>query len=172
MGFGKDGRGAIVYEQRVQALGALANATGIIVGTKLAIVDDFRMLKSEVNSHITGLTTEQSTGLELWLAHGDLTLSEVEAALELNGPLARGEVVDEATAQRPVFRAGMYVADGNASTAAIAWGENGSPLPVLKPRWTWPKTKSWNWIVYNRGVALTTGATARLFAKSYGVWII
>ncbi len=39
-------------------------------------------------------------------------------------------------------------------------------------RWTFSRTKSWNFFVYNLGAAITTGATVIIKAKSFGVWVL
>ncbi len=52
MGFGKDKKGSILMESRSQALGALAADAGILIGTKLALTEDFRMLKSNVHAMV------------------------------------------------------------------------------------------------------------------------
>ncbi len=93
MGFGKDGKGVIIREGRAQAIGALAAATGFLIATKLATLERFRMLKSEVFASIIGLTGGEGTGLVFGLADGDLTLAEIEEAIELGGPLGPNDIV-------------------------------------------------------------------------------
>ncbi len=55
MGFGKDGLGVIIIEARLQAIGTLAQNTGILIGTKLATLERFRMLKSQIVATLRGV---------------------------------------------------------------------------------------------------------------------
>ncbi len=113
MGFGKDGKGAIIRESRVQLLGALAESSAIFIGTKLAMVDRFRMLKAKMIGTLNGLTAGESNGLLLGLADGSLSLAEVEATFEIEGPLTRFDVQKTDEAERPVWMIG--VAEGGSS---------------------------------------------------------
>lgn len=173
MGFGKDNKGAIVYESRGQALAALGANAAILIGTKLATTDDFRMLKAEVVASISGLTAGEGEGLAFGLADGDLSVTEVEEALDLNGPLARDDIVITEQAQRPVFLLGSYNPSSSGSTAGeFADKMSGAPFIIGKPRWTFHNNgKGWNWFVYNTGQALTTGSTVKIHAKNFGVWL-
>ncbi len=168
MGFGKDGKGVIIRESRNQALGALAASAAIIVGTNLAILERFRMLKSEIWASITGLTSTEGTGLLFGLADGDLALAEIEIAIENNGPLGPND--DSAVlSERPVWLIGAV--DRETGQEAIFENEEGGHMLVVKPRWTFARTKSWNWFVYNHGAAITTGATIEIRVKEFGVWV-
>ncbi len=171
MGFGKDGKGAIVYDNRSQALGGLAGDVGIIVTTKPAITEDFRMLKSVITASITGLTAGEGADLQLWLADGDLSLAEFEECVEVQGPLSSHDIVGNERTLRACFLVGKARYTDITSTRQQVEGMNGSLIMEIKPRWTFGETTSWNWIVYNDGNAVTTGATIRLKAKNFGVWI-
>lgn len=171
MGFGKDGKGAIIREFRSQALGALAGSAGIIIGTKLNILERFRMLKTEVVATIVAQTGNEGIGVGLYLVSGDLTLAEFEESIELtSGPLGPNDSVQAAIAERWSMLAGVTI-EGETAIEQQLIGEGGSPLMTLVPRWTFARTKSWNWIAYNHGTALTTGSTIKLFAKDFGVWV-
>lgn len=169
MGFGKDGKGVIIREQRSVALGALASGAGIIIVTKLATLERFRMLRCEMLATINTLTTGEGTGLLFVLADGQFTLAEIEAAIEANGPLGPNDTVTEDIADRPVWFMGAI--DRETGTEAIFENENGGHMMVIKPRWTFARTKSWNFVVYNLGDTLTTGASIRIRGKSFGVWV-
>ncbi len=169
MGFGKDGKGVIVRENRTQVLGALSASAGVIIDTKLATLERFRMLRTEVYGTLTALTTGEGTGLLMVLADGQYTLAQVEEAIEANGPLGPNDEITADMADRPVWFAGAI--DRETGTEAIFENENGGHKLVLKPRWTFGRTKSWNWIVYNLGDNLTTGASVRIRSKSFGVWV-
>ncbi len=173
MGFGKDGKGAIVMESRSQALGALAANAGILIGTKLALTEDFRMLKSRLHCNIFNHTPQEGGGLCLYLADGDLSLAEAEAKIDgLNGPLSRHDRVGTEVSMRFVKLVGAVGDGANASSEAVILDSvTGAPVVETKPRWTFGQTTSWNWIIYNHGEVLTTGATAKVVAENFGVWI-
>ncbi len=158
-------------ENRSQALAALGAGTGIIIGTKLALTDDFRMLKAQNQAIVDGLTTAEGEGLLLGLADGDLSIAEIEEAIEANGPVDANDVVIGNTAMRPVWILGVL----RKETAAL-WGRffdavTGAPSVTAKPRWTFSSTKSWNWFVYNQGIALQAGSSAKMTSKTWGVWV-
>ncbi len=169
MGFGKDGKGAIVYENRSQVLGTLGVDTTIIIGTKLAITKDFRMLKNEAYCVINGLNAADGEFV-FGMAHGDLTVGEIDEALELNGPLNRYDDVSVKISMRPVFRLGATQGVGDDATEVLD-KVSGAPMCISKPRWTFGETTSWNYWIRNVGATnLITGAIAKVEAKSFGVW--
>ncbi len=170
MGFGKDGKGAIIREARSVALGTLAASTGLIIGTKLATTKDFRMLKSEIFASIVGGSSNELRSLQLFLVAGQYTLAEFEASLETEGPLDPNNTAAEEIALRPSWHAGSTL-DEVIADEAVFRNVTGGGLMTIMPRWTFLEGKSWNWIVYNNGEAPTTGATLRIKAKNYGVWI-
>ncbi len=170
MGFGKDGKGVIITESRSQVLTTLGNDVVIFIGTKLAMTDDFRMLKLETRAFIDGITDGEQLGLYYGICDGDLSTGEVSAQLDASGPLDANDIVTGNTAMRPVWILGAC--RGHSATTGIIVGEGNSPLMTKNPRWTFSATKSWNFFIWNkRGGALTTGATVRQSAKSFGVWV-
>ncbi len=173
MGFGKDDKGIIIMESRSQALGVLAPGGGILVGTKLAITMGFRMLKSNVTCNVTGLTAGEGEHMSLYLLNGDLSLAEAEAKIEQNGPTARGKRTEMEIAERFVKKVGFTPTIERASNTVVNFVDafTGSPICVTKPRWTFSETTSWQWLIYNHGVVLTTGATVQLKTESFGVWV-
>ncbi len=172
-GFGKDGKGVIVYESRSQALGALSGNKGIIVGTKLAITDDFRMLKNELLASVTTMVAGEGHGLEIGIADGDFTLAQIEEALDKNGPLARDNTIETEQAQRAVFILGtINPTDPAAIDATFLDKVTGAPFVISKLRWTFhSNTQGWNYFVYNSGQTLSTGSTVKIHAKSFGLWL-
>ncbi len=170
MGFGKDNKGVILRESRSQALGTLASDTALFIGTKLSMLERFRMLKTEIMASITGLTSTEGTALLFGLCDGDLSISELEQAIEGNGPLGPNDIIPMNIAERPTWWLGAI--DRETGQEAIFENEMGGHLLVLKPRWTFARTKSWNFFVYNFGVVLTTGATIQFRGKHFGVWVL
>ncbi len=177
MGFGKDGKGAILREQSSQALGALAANTGILMAG-MTLTEDFRLLKSEITALIVGLTAAESTGLQLYLVQQALTLAQAEACIEANGPSGREDRPGEEQAERFVRLIGIANDDGGGdSNVQMIGGDDGDQGVIMriKPRWTFPNVDSavsWNWMIYNHGVVITTGSTMKLLATHYGVWLL
>ncbi len=171
IGFGKDGKGEIIREARSQALSTLQAGGGIIIGTKLATTEDFRIIRTDVQSSITGLTSSEGKGLALYLVDGVFTIAEFEAAIEANGPLGPNEAVAAEIAMRFERWLGEVVDAAGTAGDAIIRNEKGGALLQDTIRWTFSRTKSWNWVLFNHGVALTTGATVFIKAKNYGVWV-
>ncbi len=171
MGFGKDGKGVIIRETRSQALGALSSSTGILIGSKLNTLERFRMLKSQISAVITSLTTGEGIALDLYLVDGAFSLADFELSIENNGPLGPNDTEEEETSERFSIYAGS-TPDPIAETETIVQNFHGGAMMELMPRWTFSRTKSWNWILYNNGVALTTGASIKIKAKDFGVWVL
>ena len=171
MGFGKDGKGVIITETRPQALGSLGGSSGILVGTNLATLERFRMLKSEVSLACSNVVGDEANNLGLYLVDGDLTLAEAEEAIETNGPLGPNDAIGAARAMRAVFRVEGQVDMAGAEPISGGAVNNGILQGSINPRWTFSRTKSWNWMIYNKGASMTTGATGTIHAKNFGVWV-
>lgn len=60
---------------------------------------------------------------------------------------------------------------GGADPIASGAVNTGMHEGTINPRWTYSRTKSWNWMVFNRGNALTTGGTVVINTKDFGVWV-
>ncbi len=172
MGFGKDGKGAILRERIVGgALGALS-AQDLVLAIGLAITEDFRILKSEVYAHITNLTAGQGSGLLFGIANGDLTAPEMEESIEAGGPLDRNDRIPSEQAERNVKILGAVAKSEAAATEAWVTNDQGGLMLTSKHRWTYSNPEGWDWWIYNMGGSLTTGATLQLYAVHYGVWVV
>ncbi len=169
MGFGKDGKGVIIRESRTQAITTLGNLAALLIGTKLVTLERFRMLKTEIWATITGMTSGEMTGMTIGLADGDYSVSEIQAAMVNEGPLGPNDKANEDISDRVTWLAGAI--DRETGTEAIFENEQGGHMLTLKPRWTFARTKSWNWFLFNTGAAPTTGATVSIVVKSFGVWV-
>ncbi len=179
IGFGKQGTGVIVKENRTQALGTLAAKTPILIGTKLTMAEDFRMLRNELYAICSNLDPANNANLLIGLAHGDLTVAEVEAALEVQGPIDRDDIVVNETVMRPVWflgslqRAHTDVTTGTPIPGNIPFldRETNAQMCISKNRWTYGPA-AWNYFIYNLGSNnLVTGAVVQINAKSFGVWV-
>ncbi len=176
MGFGKDGKGAIVKENVTLTLGALAADDLLLQNSAVQLDMDFRILRSDITAVLRGITSLEGIGLILYLTQGTLTDAEAEANIEQNGPLKLGNVVEEEVAERWVRRVGITMAPTVNETERVFTNKWGGALLEIEPRWTFRRARTatdggWNWAVFNSGVVLTTGATVHLLATHYGVWV-
>ncbi len=174
MGFGKDGKGVIVHEDITITLGALA-AQGATLVNAISMDNDFRILKSEIVATIAGLTSGEGNGLLLVMTEGLLTVAQVEGNLELNGPVAPRDTTAMEIASRWVRTIGTTIGTEVSTEHSFTNSEGGALLKVT-PRWTFQRRRTateggWNWVVYNNGKILTTGAACQLKATHYGVWV-
>lgn len=128
------------------------------------------MIKSETVASVIGVSGTDQVGLTLGIADGDLTLPEIEASIELTGPLGPNDTVSEAVADRPVWFLGAVMGNPTGSVVMFTNNEGGYMLDKVV-RWTFARTKGWNYFVYNMGEAPTTGATLVFRAKQFGVWV-
>ncbi len=176
MGFGKDGKGAIVKEQTTLTLGALAGQALAVTSSAVLLDEDFRILRSDITAVITGVTSLEGVGLILYLTEGSLASADIEANIEQNGPLRLGDQDLEEIASRWVRRVGITAGPTVNETERVFKNKYGGALLNIEPRWTFRRGRTannggWNWAVYNDGVTLTSGATARVLATHYGVWV-
>ncbi len=176
MGFGKDGMGVIVKEQTTFALLGLAARDAVGADSAVLLDSDFRILRSDITAVLVGATSLEGQGLILYMAEGDLTVAEAEINIETNGPVSMGDKIQQETATRWVRRVGITVGPTVNETERVFRNKYNGGLLELEPRWTFRRrrtatTGGWNWVVYNDGVALTTGSTMHLLATHYGVWV-
>ncbi len=173
MGFGKDGKGAILYDSVNNIdIGALAGNDAILVANRYdsgVMLEDFRIIKVD---YWIGIRPSQTTTLYggpiiVGLAHGDLTAAEIEEVLE-STVLSAGDIVASDVALRPVWPLEMILmpdADlGNSSDLVRKDSVN--------IRWTFNDPEGWVWFVYNAGtVALVAGNGITILAKIFGMWV-
>ncbi len=176
MGFGKDGKGAIVKEHSSITLGALAAFSFTQNDSDVLLDMDFRILKSEVTAVIRAMTSLEGVGLVLYMVQGILSAAEAEENIELDGPVRLGEKIEEEQASRWVRRVGITMPPTVNETERVFTNEYGGGLLTLKPRWTFRRGRTaaeggWNWGVYNQGAVLTTGGIVDVTATHYGVWV-
>ncbi len=169
MGFGKDGKGAIIRETATITIGTLADSAAI-KSAALSITDDFRILKSVVTAHIIGLTTGEGDGYLLGMCNDDLSDLAIAAAVSADGPLNRSDRDKAELAERWVKIIAMLDGNGVAGEERFR-GEGNSMLIDVKPRWTFTKGVGWAWFLFNNGAAPTTGGVVRVQATHYGVWV-
>ncbi len=176
MGFGKDGKGAIVKEQVAVSMGALASLDAVGGDSSVVLDSDFRILKSDITCVLRGITSLEGQGLILYMSQGQLTVAESEANIELRGPLRMGDKTAEEIASRWVRRVGITTGPTVNETERVMRNKYGGGLLELNPRWTFRRARTgteggWNWVIYNSGETITTGGTAEILATHYGVWV-
>ncbi len=171
MGFGKDGKGAMIRENNSLSIGTLA-AADLISMASIAVTEDFRILKTEVMAHVEGLTAGEGIGLILGIADAELTDAEIEEALEVNGPLDRNDRLNFERVTRPVWPIAALEIVDSGGLAQRFIGLNGGPTIEWKKRWTFSSPEGFEFWLYNdAGTPLTTGATLKVLATHYGVWV-
>ncbi len=168
MGFGKDGKGAIINQSAVSTLGALARDAAIKIAGPV-LVEDFRVISAEIYASLIAMTTLEGQGLIIGIAQGDLTAVEIAEALTAT-PLQPGQVVENEQAMR--FTKIFGGADGDSTVTFRPFlSKEGGPVMRETVRWTFRKPTSWSWFVFNSGQTLTTGGSVNFTAKHFGVWV-
>ncbi len=160
MGFGKDGKGQILWDALNQGLGALAAKDVVAFGAR-AIQEDFRILR--LDYYAAWKAAAAGDAVLFGLADGALTAAEIEECIE-NQALDSNDVPAIEQSMRPVWPMDMLV-DSAGGTPNVS----GS----IKPRWTFKDTDSWQYWAYNpdSSTALTTGGELPLVCKIFGVWV-
>ncbi len=164
-------KGVIINEIQSVALGTLANETVLKLSSITLKTANFRMMKTLAEAFVVGLTAGEGTGLLLGLANDKLTVAEIAEALKEDGPVDRGETPERDIVARAVFILSM-LPEGEVNTASIFHNKNGGPQLEHKMPWTWIAVEGWTWFVFNNSnSAFTTGATVKLHAKHFGMWV-
>lgn len=167
MGFGKDGKGAIIRENLQIALSTLADATAIKAtsgGLSGDMQEDFRIIKSEIFVYVEGHTQTEGP-ITIGICDAELSVTEIAECLDLNGPVDRNDHLNAERVMRPVFEL--------CQIGELSLEIPNNNLPIEKTlRWTFPAAEGWDWFAYNdSGAALTTGTIVRIRAKHFGVWV-
>ncbi len=172
MGFGKDNKGAILRESTTLTIGAIASGAAAIAVTDITLTEDFRLMKSEINAHVIGLTSGEGAGLVFGIANGALSAAEIQAALIVDGPTGPSDRPAAEVAERRVKVLGMVRKGTLPDTEMAIEGHNGSLMIVHKGPWTYTNTDKWDWFLFNfSGGNITTGASVRILATHYGMWL-
>ncbi len=163
MGFGKDGKGAILYDKVTIVLGALAAQDVISTASDYtALEQDFRILKSEIWMDYG--TQAVGDNILVGIAGGNVSAAAVESALE-SRPLESNSLLTEES-MRAVFP--LQIMGENSAGSGILQAQLEKNL-----RWTFRQEDGWNWWAFNLddSVAITTGGEVTIFAKHFGVWV-
>ncbi len=170
MGFGKDGKGQVLWDLVTITLGALAARDVISQAstTGSALKEDFRILKTKY--YIAWRAPDFAEGpIVIGMAPGQMSAAEIEEALE-STPTDTSDVPEIEQSNRMVWplEIMMLQNDGTLSDGgkAIAQGE-------VMTKWTFPDPDGWNWWTFNLDsvAPLTTNGRIEIFAKHFGVWV-
>ncbi len=165
-----DSKMAIIKEQTTITLGALSGQD-LAAQAGPVLAKGFRIIKTVWSATVIGLTTTEGLGLVLGIANNDLTAAQIEESIEAAGPLFRGDRNLEEFAERFTKQLGMVQDSGGPTEKPVIGPKGGSPSEAVL-RWSFPLgTSGWKWWAYNLGTGLTTGATLRILATHYGVWL-
>ncbi len=164
MGFGKDGKGVIMYNNDTITLGALASHAAVKQTNPLAIEEDFRVLKMRIVGGLDSTTGEEGP-IVLGIADNELSAAEIAECWNAEGPLDRNDNLKDERAHRPVFIL--------CNLEETAFGDGKYVFDVEENiRWTFSNTEGFCIFAFNLdGAALTTGGVVRFLAKFYGVWV-
>lgn len=172
MGFGKDGKGQILWDRADVTPGALAALDIASIASGYSLEEDFRILKQQYWVNFQAAAFDNGEGpIMVGLADGSLTSAEIEEAIEAR-PVDSNDYPANEQCMRPVwpFDGQMVVSVDTTN------GANGGSVIMISgehnPRWTFSDSEAWRYWVYNVGAqTLTTGSTTRFITKNYGVWV-
>ncbi len=172
MGFGKDGKGAIIREVVDLSVGALAGRAAVLAPSSVALVEDFRILKTELFATVVGLDAGEGEGLLLGMANGNLTAAEIEASIETQGPLGPSDRILQESAERQFHILGEF-RHIVAVTDLVFIGKSEWSAGVKDIfRWTYTDTDGWTYFLYlNSPASIATGWNLAIQATHYGVWL-
>lgn len=167
-GFGKGGRGQIIWRTVDFALGALAE-DGLASATLLGIDEDFRILKAELFVEAIDIVeADLSNFLLFGLACGELTPAEILETV-LSVARDRNDNLELERSHRPVWPIGI-LHPVDPAIVSMHLGADGAH--TWTPRWTFSNDDGLAMWVFNYGVGpLTSGALLKCVAKIYGVWV-
>ncbi len=169
MGFGKDGKGQILWDISTITLGALAANDAVSVTQGSNLLEDFRILKTEY--FIGTKFADNSEGpLLIGMAAGGNTAAEIEEAIEAE-PNDISDTPEIEEVMRPVWPVTIHILQSFSGTAEFSTVGKNISEGVLNPRWTMPNPSGWSWWAYNLGTLFTTGGLVEIAAKHFGVWV-
>ncbi len=165
MGFGKDGKGAILYGGFDLVPGALAPRAVVAGGSGYlnALDEDFRVIKVEY--FLTYKPAAAGDVMLVGMADGAISNVLIEEALE-SRPSDSNDYPAVERAMRPVW------------PLEIMGDHTGDVGPVTVKgektiRWTFSNPEGWQWWFYNMDAAAAWGGAneVHLTSKIYGVWV-
>ncbi len=155
--------GSVINKSSI-TLGTLAKNTGIL-SVSPDLTRGGRMLSYSASGGLNGFTSGE--GPLLWgVCSSDLSLAELEAYLELEGPLSPADLVGMEVASR-----GKNIRILGTLTTQRDWIElMNHKMSGLKFSEAGETTGGWNTFVYNLGTALTTGTILEILERVFVAW--
>ncbi len=141
------------------------NAAAVMAGP--VMTQGARLISITGNFNVSGLTVGEGSFL-FGIMSGDLSVSELEEYLELNGPLSSSDIVgaERASRGRHIRVLGVLTPHGNGAVAS-AFLKNVSLSGLLVPE----DAAGYEFWIYNLSAALTTGSTFRVGTQIFAKWV-
>ena len=170
LGFGKDGKGAILRESQTVDTTTLAANTVVKFSSQLALTDHFRIIKTEYFIIMRIGSGSPGEHAMVGLADNELSVAEIAETLEVDGPVHSADNLKAERAMRPVWLFEGFV-HTSANEGTHLMSNRGAPSEKVL-RWTFAEDHGWTWFVWNPlGSAYADGPTYTVIAKHYGVWV-
>ncbi len=155
--------GSVINKSSI-TLGTLAKNTGILSAAP-AVTRGGKILSMSVGGGLNGFTSGEGP-LLYGMCSSDLALAELEAYLELEGPLSPTDIVSSEVASRGknvrILATLTFQRDAidmhNHSMSGLKFAESGE------------STGAWTSWIYNLGAALTTGCIVELLERAFVEW--
>ncbi len=166
MGFGKDGKGVILYDNFATTLSGLTSRDVQDVASR-ALREDFRLIKTEWFVQLA--STNHGDTILFGIAEASLTDAQIEECLEAVAVDSDDVPAIEQNA-RAVFPLDLAVTSYD--NAAGDGAESGPVRGEKTIRWTFKDPSGWSYWFYNlSGATFGTGGI-NLLLKHYGVWVV
>ncbi len=174
MGFGKDNTGVIIREiVDSGSLGALSARDVLLIPGGVTLVEDFRILKTDLFAIAVGVDSGEGEGLLLGMANGNLTAAEIEEAVEAQGPVGPSDRIGNERAMRQYHWLGEFRHIGAITDLSFVPMKNHGAAAQDRFRWTYTNTDGWTYFLYmNSPTGIATGWNVAFTASHYGVWLI
>lgn len=166
MGFGKDGKGQVLWDTGTATLSTISSKTLEFLNAAYdeALTHDFRQIKMEYNFSILNGTVDQGP-LVVGMVPSGTDATTLEAILEatITGP---DEIVELAESNGiPVWIFGLLYTTTEGVGQTHLSGEK-------TIRWTFHDQGGWDYFVYNLQTSTyATGSVFQFFNKIFGVWV-
>ncbi len=133
--------------------GTLAGNTGILGAANDAVIERSLLSSIVCRYTLSGLTLADDVGpVECGVAHGDYSLTEVEACLELATGWNENDLVSQEIAKRKVRRIGVFPSSGAGGPGDAAVLNDGKAIKT-KLNWILNTGQTVNFWMYNHGTA-------------------
>lgn len=160
-----------VVEQVTFTISTLAARTGLVVPSP-QVTRGGRLLSSSIHGGIHGGTLGDPQ-LVWGVSSADLSLAELEAFLELDGPLSPALIAEGEIASRGKYIRSIGTMDPSPGSAgSVVSLENHSQKGLAFPEVGEGSAGGWDWWVYNpaAATAFTAGAIVDLQIRNFVEW--